>query len=157
MTELERFEAKYLVDGKGCWVWQANLTKQDGNGYGRFCVDGKMLLAHRWAYEHFRGSLPPAVWKDGTRMELDHLCRNRLCVNPSHLEIVDNAINHQRGRGTDMNAMRSKMMKLTEADVREIRTRYGEGHLTQTALADEYGVCQAHISDVISGASWSKV
>jgi len=153
-SALERFSEKIKLSDEGCWLW---TTCIQARGYGIFWDGRKKVYAHRWAYEHFRGPLPSPAWKDGTRMELDHLCRNRRCVNPRHLEIVDNAINHQRGRGTDMNAMWSKMMKLTEADVREIRTRYGEGHLTQTALADEYGVCQAHISDVISGASWSKV
>ncbi len=62
------------------------------NGYGRFCNRGRRVMAHRWAYESEVGPVP-----DG--MELDHLCRNRGCVNHDHLEPVTARENVRRGIG----------------------------------------------------------
>jgi hypothetical protein len=70
-----------------CWVWQRSL---DSHGYGRMMISGRRWLAHRLAYEIFIG--PPPI---GT--ELDHLCRNTRCVNPTHLEPVTHAENMRRG------------------------------------------------------------
>lgn len=92
-TETERFWAK--VD-KGhnpddCWVWQAYVLP---NGYGLFTFShrgaGRNKYAHRFAYELMVGPIP-----DG--LELDHLCRNRPCVRPSHLEAVTHIVNIGRG------------------------------------------------------------
>ena len=86
----ERFWEKVDKNGpNGCWVWLASLGS---TGYGQFEVDYKPLKAHRFAYILLVGPIP-----DG--LELDHLCRNRPCVNPDHLEAVSHADNVQRGVG----------------------------------------------------------
>lgn len=79
------------VDKSGsCWVWQAGYS---GNGYGRFSPEaGKGVGAHRFAYESVVGVIPLGK-------EIDHLCRNRGCVNPTHLEIVTTKENVLRGEG----------------------------------------------------------
>jgi hypothetical protein len=93
----ERFWAK--VDKQGpmwnggtrCWVWTGYL---DPNGYGRFTVRrGKQsgIQAYKIAYQLVTGE----VRAEG--MQFDHLCRNRACVNPGHLEIVPQAVNLARG------------------------------------------------------------
>jgi hypothetical protein len=71
-----------------CWNW-TDWIRQDG--YGRFFVDGKTKYAHRVAYELLKGPIP-------TGLTLDHLCRNRKCVNPDHLEAVTNKANILRGK-----------------------------------------------------------
>lgn len=75
------------VDKSGeCWVWTAAL---DQDGYGT-CRRGGTKRAHRVAYEELVGPIP-----DG--LVVDHLCRNRACVNPLHLEPVTNRVNLLRG------------------------------------------------------------
>jgi hypothetical protein len=70
-----------------CWDWTGSLN---GDGYGKTYVDGTLLLVHRFAYELLVGPIPEG-------MTLDHLCRNRACLRPSHLEPVTVAENLRRG------------------------------------------------------------
>jgi hypothetical protein len=72
-----------------CWVWTAGMSPK---GYGWFKAPDRARLAHQFAYMLTVGPIP-----EGT--ELDHLCRNRACVNPGHLEPVDHATNVRRGDG----------------------------------------------------------
>lgn len=68
------------VDKKrsGCWVWTGHVA---GGDYGQIKVNGVSVMVHRYAYELLVGPIP-----DG--LQIDHLCRNRRCVNPKHLEPV---------------------------------------------------------------------
>lgn len=70
-----------------CWEWQGHRLV---NGYGQ-CRgnDGNRILAHRLAYEMLRAEIPQGL-------DLDHLCHNRACVNPWHLEPVTASANTQR-------------------------------------------------------------
>jgi hypothetical protein len=86
-----RFESKYLPHPvTGCWTWLAAKT---ADGYGVFWHDGLQLRAHRFVYEVYRGEIPEDL-------QIDHLCRNRGCVNPYHLEAVTAKVNIERGRGS---------------------------------------------------------
>lgn len=92
-TVLDRFWSK--VDRPSlysCWEWQAGLAAR--GGYGQYRGDaGVPKHAHREAWERMVGPIPEG-------RELDHLCRNPLCVNPDHLEPVTHAENMRRTRGT---------------------------------------------------------
>jgi hypothetical protein len=85
VTTEDRFWSK--VDAGDCWQWTDSLAT---NGYGAFRTPSGSVRAHRWAYEHLVGPIP-----DG--LQLDHLCRNRGCVNPDHLEPVTLGENVRRG------------------------------------------------------------
>lgn len=87
MNADQRFAAKVSYADSGCWEWTAALQSQ---GYGSFADQGAIHLAHRWSYERHVGPIP-----DG--LQIDHLCRNRTCVNPAHLEPVTQAENRRRG------------------------------------------------------------
>lgn len=82
----ERFWRK-VNKTDACWVWTA---AQAGAGYGWFWDGRRPVYAHRFAYELLVGSIPEGL-------TLDHLCRNRLCVNPAHLEAVSLGENLRRG------------------------------------------------------------
>lgn len=76
----------YAVDpSTQCWNW---LRAVNTNGYGTMTRNGANISAHRWMYIQRFGPIP-----DG--LQLDHICRNRLCVNPDHLRLATNAQNNQ--------------------------------------------------------------
>lgn len=89
MTVEERLWARVAVGD--CWEWTGSTTMR-ANGYGQIKVDRRNVTTHRLAYELLVGPVPPG-------MQLDHLCRNRLCCNPDHLEPVSAAANVRRGWG----------------------------------------------------------
>jgi len=94
MTVLDRFEAKYVRSEVGCWEWTGSRAGgRPGRRYGYFYLNGRRQYAHRVAYEMFVGPIPEGL-------TIDHLCRNRGCVNPDHLEPVTNRENSLRARRT---------------------------------------------------------
>lgn len=74
----------------GCWLWQGPTSGNGrGGGYGRMCLDGQTVAVHRVMATLFMGYIPG-------KKQVDHVCRNRLCVNPDHLEIVTHKENQRR-------------------------------------------------------------
>lgn len=133
----------YLIEDRGyetkCWVWQR--SKND-RGYGK-CQsnEGKLISAHKLFWELENGKL-------AGDLELDHLCRNRGCVNPAHLEPVSHAENSRR----------SSAAILTPEAIREIRSRCAiEPRGIQLELARKYGVTPTTICSVLKGRLWNGV
>ena len=77
-----------------CWQWTAAVSS---SGYGNFLRSkGVYVNPHRLSWEMARGPVPPG-------MQLDHLCHNRLCVNPAHMRAVTNKQNHENLSGPQRN------------------------------------------------------
>ena len=85
----DRFHEKYIIQADGCWRWTAAVN---GDGYGRIGYGGRgcSMMAHRASWQVHGKEVPDD-------MELDHLCKNRWCVNPDHLEAVPHKVNVLRG------------------------------------------------------------
>lgn len=89
-TEFQRFVEKIRPPKdpmRDCWEW---IGARTGCGYGALKILGRMQLAHRYSYAMGFGDVPSGK-------QIDHLCRNRSCVNPAHLEAVDPGENVSRG------------------------------------------------------------
>lgn len=83
---MERFNSKYTIQKNGCWDWIGQVYP---NGYGSLWVRGKNVFAHRFSYQMFNGAIPE-------KLTVDHLCKNRKCVNPFHLDLTTRVDNVQR-------------------------------------------------------------
>jgi hypothetical protein len=86
---IDRLMCSFVVVDSGCWIW---VGPRDGNGYGSITIASRNRLAHRVAYEVFVGPIP-----DG--LTIDHLCRERSCINVRHMEPVTRGENVLRGIG----------------------------------------------------------
>lgn len=82
-----KLKSKRVIDEKTrCWNWTGVITRK---GYGSTYVKGKVYPTHRVAWNVWRGNIAPGL-------TIDHLCRNRACFNPKHLEPVSNLVNNRR-------------------------------------------------------------
>ena len=128
----ERLAKSYVIEPNGCWRWTKGKTTV---GYGHISIRQVYFQAHRLMYILHRGPVATD--------HIDHLCRNRWCVNPWHLEPVSAAVNIQRGLTA----------KLTAERVAFIRDAHAKGH-GQRALARMLGIDHSTISRIVNGQRW---
>lgn len=98
-TIIEKIEARcdivdtgYFIDGKPspCHLWTGPTSGDGrGGGYGRMSLNNQTVAVHLVAYTHYYGYIP-------SKKQVDHLCNNRLCCNPQHLELVTHLQNQRR-------------------------------------------------------------
>lgn len=143
----DRFERHTKRNEKtGCLEWQLCRNK---DGYGRV-MSQQTNSAHRLAYLLTKGSIPPG-------MCVCHSCDNRACVEPQHLHLGTHDDNMRdmvvRGRHVPKPGVLNGQSKLNDQTVVEIRRHHREG-ASQSALAKQFGVCQATISYVVRGVRW---
>jgi len=104
----------------GCWIWTAAKT----NGYGVVSIAGRLRRAHRVVYEALVGPIPAGL-------EIDHLCRNRACVNPAHLEPVTGTENILRSTSPSATHARQTHCKLGHEFTPENTYLRKRGHKTE--------------------------
>lgn len=117
----KKFMSKVTILSNGCWKWGGSLKKK-GYGYFSLWPCRKTISAHRISYMWFIGDI-------ANGLTLDHLCRNRYCVNPSHLEPVTNKENILRGEGLAAeNIRKTHCAKGHEFTLENTYTRPGTKH-----------------------------
>lgn len=90
VAKIERWIARCALTDTGCWEWPGALF---GGGYGHVRLASRDRPLHRVVYEHLVGPIPEGL-------DLDHLCRNRACCNPQHLDPVTRSENLRRSPDT---------------------------------------------------------
>jgi len=117
--EEERFLAKIVK--RECWEWQG---RKDQRGYGRFTIDGKNYIAHRWSYKKYVGDLIEGL-------TVDHLCHNPGCVNPKHLRQVsyrENVIGNGKTNAAYVNSQKTECLRghpFSEENIYVYKTKWG--------------------------------
>jgi len=140
-------------DGE-CWEW---TRVRNQYGYGQLRIGGRMVYAHRLAYELGVGPIPSG-------MHVLHQCDNPRCINPAHLSVGTQSQNmkecSQRGRARIpkpiMQGEDNGAAKLRTEDVLSIRRLLSSGW-RQRDLAEIYGVSQGAITNIKTGKSWSSL
>lgn len=140
----ERYWAK-VNKAEDCWLWTGSLIQ---DGYGQFKLEKKMVLAHRLSLEWSLGR------PIGAGLVARHKCRNRHCVNPTHLEEGTQKENCQDrvrdGTNIGPRGTKNKSCKLSEQQVLAIRA----DQRTLREIASEYGICHNTVSDIKTGKRW---
>lgn len=135
ITVTQRLNQHTVDEATGCWL--TPVVRRDG--YGQISVKGKVHRAHRFYYEYLKGPVPEGL-------DLDHLCRNRACVNPDHLEPVTRQVNLRRSNRTTLNP----------DAVREIRKLAADGWML-TDIGRAYGISGQHVGHVVTRKTWLDV
>lgn len=151
-TVTQRFWAKVdkTPGGAACWEWQGARAQ---HGYGIFDARSGERFAHRRSWVMANGPIPDGLC-------VLHRCDNPPCVNPRHLFLgtkSDNTadmMNKGRHRPVSMPRESNPNVKLTEAQMLEIRQRYVTESISQDRLAREYGISQTQVSRIIRYESW---
>jgi hypothetical protein len=181
-TRDERQIAKFWaqVDQSGgedsCWKWTRYCGNATNKGYGQYHFRDKKVYTHIFAYKLACGDVPQGL-------EVCHTCDNPSCCNPKHLFLASHQENMQdrsrKGRGggargrkpglrksyddvplrepNNKSGERNAKAKLTDDQVRRIRSRYAEGDISQRKLAAEYGVHASLIGFIVRRAAWQHV
>lgn len=154
-TIAETFDDHWILDPvRGCHIWQRAGAKSKPF-YGKLSVNGKLKLAHRYAWERKNGLMP-------AHLQACHSCDNPPCVNEAHIfpgtdqENKQDALRKGRGRRGVHKGEANAKAKLTAHDVKVIRRRVARGE-TQTAVAADYNLHKTNVQCICSKKTWRHV
>jgi len=140
---------KKVVKTDTCWLWDAG---KGHTGYGHFTVGNKMQYAHRVAWELTYGAIPNGLL-------VLHNCPvkdNPSCVNPAHLFLgthLENA--RDRDEKVKTGKHTSKLRRLTQSQVDDIRKLRQETNLTLKQIGQRFGICESSTSKIINRKLWA--
>lgn len=135
MNLIERFESK-VAKTDGCWFWMGGKNAQ---GYGNFSICGRTVGAHKFAWTLYRDEVGPLL-------TIDHLCKNRACVNPNHMELVSARVNKSRaGKIQPLRALRY------DPDSSPIRVAREKAGMSRKDLAEAADVSEPTIVNIECG------
>lgn len=134
-----------------CWEW---TRFRDKAGYGRIKYLGKIYGAHRVSYTvHYGVAIPHGL-------VVRHSCDNPPCVNPSHLVLGTDQDNvddmNRRGRQAIQRGERNGRAKVTEGDVREIRSLYSAG-ASRKEISDKFGISGPTVYNIVHKRTWKHI
>lgn len=143
----QRFWNKVEKQENGCWQW---IGVQDSGGYGRFIVNGKPTMAHRYSYEYHIGPIPEGL------IVRHYVCDNRACVNPDHLKVGTKADNTRDLKNSGRMAKGAQLSNLTDVAVLKIRQFYRDG-TPPKVLAEKFGLRPRSVTSILTGENWPHV
>lgn len=148
MTPHERFLSKVAKDDSGCWLWCGTFLK---DGYGNFNVNRKSVSAHRFSYQHYKGTIP-----EGSLVR--HTCDVPKCCNPEHLILGTPGDNYHdaKTKGRHSHGSKHGNSKYTETEIRKVKILLSKGKTTAEVKALT-GVSSHVIYDVRIGKTWCHV
>lgn len=145
--DLERFWSK-VNKGEGCWLWVGKLNH---SSYGRFWMEGREMMAHRYSFEITYSQIPDFL-------SVLHSCDNPPCCNPDHLFLGTIADNNFDMRSKDRHARgeRHGHAKLSQEEVLEIRRLSREG-IAHSQIRGMIGnkISRQSVSRILSGGRWA--